>query len=307
VETIIDLRGLPVWERPAPVFEAFDRLPVGGKVTYVTENEPRGLGARIAQALTNQMRIEPLRVASDQWRVSLTRIEPFDAPDCKLDVLRRIAAFASLSMAQLEDLVPLAREGVVHKGERISIDDRGPYLGIVWEGVAALTSPLSAGRDRTFYDVFPFEVFGEIELLDAGNAIGEIIALSRNVRYLAVPHSAVRAVAAAHPEVLFALASSCAQRARYLAEALTAQAGQPIVARVALALLPYAPAQKGMVHAAAPLPTMTQAQLAAAAGTVKEVAARAIADLEDRGALRRERGHVRFLDRSKLLDIARSQ
>jgi hypothetical protein len=48
---------------------------------------------------------------------------------------------------------------------------------------------------------------------------------------------------------------------------------------------------------------MTQTQVAAAAGTVKEVAARAIADLERVQALRRERGHIRYLDRAKLLEI----
>jgi CRP/FNR family cyclic AMP-dependent transcriptional regulator len=308
VETIIDLRGLPVWERPGPVFEAFDRLSVGDTITYVTENEPRGLGTRIEQALSNQMRIEPLRVETDQWRVSLTRVEPSDAPQSQFDVLRRVAVFADLSDRRLERLLPFVREYVVRKGERISTDgdDGIPFLGIVWEGVAALACTPIVGRDRTFYEIFPFEVFGEIELLDGGMAIGDIVAHSKRVRYIGVPHRAIRDIAAEHPDVLFALARSCAQRARSLAEALTAQAGQPIVARVAQALLPYAPADRGMVHAAAPLPTMTQSQLAAAAGTVKEVAARAIADLEERGALRRERGHIRYLNRALLLKIART-
>jgi CRP/FNR family cyclic AMP-dependent transcriptional regulator len=307
METTIDLRGLPVWERPGPVFEAFDRLPIGGTVTFLTENEPRGLSTRIEQALAQQMRIEPHRVADGQWSVSLTRVESAVAPDTMLGVLQRVAVFSSLSPRQLERLVPTMHEGVVHKGDRISVDgsDGRPFLGVVWEGVAAVTSA-TEGRHRTFYDVFPFEMFGEIELLDAGMAMGGVTALSKKVRYVAIPHQAVREIATAHSEVLFALASSCAQRARGLAETLTAQARQPIVARVAQALLPYALPERGMVHAAAPLPTMTQAQLAAAAGTVKEVAARAIADLEERGALRRAHGHIHFLDRSLLLEIARS-
>jgi len=50
---------------------------------------------------------------------------------------------------------------------------------------------------------------------------------------------------------------------------------------------------------------MTQSQIAAAAGTVKEVAARAIAELDERGLLRRERGHIRFLDRQGLVELLR--
>ena len=44
-------------------------------------------------------------------------------------------------------------------------------------------------------------------------------------------------------------------------------------------------------------------QIAAAGGTVKEVAARAIAELESRKALRREHGHIRYLDREVLLEL----
>jgi hypothetical protein len=61
--------------------------------------------------------------------------------------------------------------------------------------------------------------------------------------------------------------------------------------------------ERGLSPARAPLPNLTQAQIAAAAGTVKEVAARAIAELEQRELLKRERGHIRYLDRQGLLDM----
>jgi len=48
---------------------------------------------------------------------------------------------------------------------------------------------------------------------------------------------------------------------------------------------------------------MTQLQIAWAAGTVKEVVARAIAELELRGALRRKHGHICELNRARLLDF----
>jgi DNA-binding GntR family transcriptional regulator len=45
---------------------------------------------------------------------------------------------------------------------------------------------------------------------------------------------------------------------------------------------------------------MTQNQLAVIAGTAKEVAARAIAELEAAGALERMQGHISRIDRAKL-------
>ena len=68
-------------------------------------------------------------------------------------------------------------------------------------------------------------------------------------------------------------------------------------------LLPYAMPDRGLVPAAHSLSTITQSQIAAAGGTVKEVAARAIAELEARKALRREHGHIRYLDREVLLGL----
>jgi hypothetical protein len=62
-----------------------------------------------------------------------------------------------------------------------------------------------------------------------------------------------------------------------------------------------------LAPAIAPLPNMTQSQIAASAGTVKEVAARAIAELERQGLLKRERGHIRYLNRQGLTDFVRAQ
>jgi CRP-like cAMP-binding protein len=132
--------------------------------------------------------------------------------------------------------------------------------------------------------------------------LGRTVAVSKTARYATVPFDVVRDLAHREPELLIALGASCAQRTRGLASTLAAQVSKPILVRVAGALLPYAPPAQGLDLALPPLPTMTQSQIAAAAGTVKEVAARAISELERMGAVRRERGHVRYLNRSKLLE-----
>jgi CRP-like cAMP-binding protein len=116
-----------------------------------------------------------------------------------------------------------------------------------------------------------------------------------------LPYDAVREIAGRNVTFLAALGATTAQRNRTLAGALASQVSQPIIARVANALLPYAAPEQGLHPALPPLPNMTQSQVAASAGTVKEVAARAIAELERLQALRRERGHIRYLDRTKLL------
>jgi len=304
-ELVVDIRGLPVWERPGRVFERFDQLRLGGRMTFVTEHEPRGLAGRIEQQRPGQARVEALRVADAEWRVTLTRLDHERHAPTAASVLRRCGVFADLDDVARARLLAVATERTLRKGEvLVEEGDEFPFLGIVWEGVLAV-STTNAGRVRTFFEVFPFETFGDVELFDHGLSMGRIVALAKVTRALVLPREAVRLAGVSHPEMLFGIATVCAQRTRALAESLAAQGSQPIVHRLAAVLLPYAMPDRGLAPAMAPLPSLTQTQLASAAGTVKEVAARAIAELEAHGALRRERGHIRYLDRTRLLEYAR--
>lgn len=77
-----------------------------------------------------------------------------------------------------------------------------------------------------------------------------------------------------------------------------------IAKRVAAALLPYSSDAPGIHPADPALQKITQIQLAAMVGSVKEVIARTIADFEASGALRRERGHIAYLNREALMHLA---
>ncbi|MGA8326134.1 MAG: DUF2249 domain-containing protein, partial [Candidatus Cybelea sp.] len=68
----IDLRALPVWERPDLVRKALDRLPSGGSLTLITDNEPRALSSRVMQDRTERFVVETRRVASRVWQLRLT-------------------------------------------------------------------------------------------------------------------------------------------------------------------------------------------------------------------------------------------
>jgi CRP-like cAMP-binding protein len=151
--------------------------------------------------------------------------------------------------------------------------------------------------------MFPYDLIGELELFDEAPASGRVVALSKVARYLRLPRRVVLDVAQANPQLLLGIGRINAQRRRDHMQALATQATMPIIARIAHVLVPYAMPERGLSPARAPLPNLTQAQIAAAAGTVKEVAARAIAELEQRELLKRERGHIRYLDRQGLLDM----
>ena len=302
--TRLDLRTLPVWERPGKISEIFDRLPLGGSLTVVTDNEPRGLAFRFEQTRPQEVVVDHHRTADREWMIHLTRVAvESDAPSAA-GIIKRASVFAGVSEELRLDLGSQASLHTIRRGQTIVTEGtEWPYLGVVFEGVAALTTGNGNGRPRIFLEIFPYEVFGELELFDQAPASGRVVALSKVARYLRIPRRAVLEAGERSAPLLLALGRVNAQRRRDHMQALATQATMPIIARIAHVLVPYAMPERGLSPARLPLPNLTQAQIAAAAGTVKEVAARAIAELEQRELLKRERGHIRYLDRQGLLDM----
>jgi hypothetical protein len=92
----------------------------------------------------------------------------------------------------------------------------------------------------------------------------------------------------------------CAQRSRLLAERLTAHVSQPTVARIAAAILLYAPPERALTPPLPPLDTLTVSHLAIAAGTVREVVSRTLQILKHAHALERRGGRIARVDREVL-------
>jgi CRP-like cAMP-binding protein len=302
----IDLRGLPVWDRPSLVREALERLPSGASLTFITEHEPRGLSARITQESPERYVIETRRVARGIWRVCLTRREGDGERNPIVQHLARCVAFIGLDEPVFEELAAAAIPQTGRRGQALVAENSAwPYIGVVTEGIVVRAKGHESDRERILYEIIPHELFGVAEYFDRGLSNARIVVFSKTARIVKLPWEIVSDVASHYPRLTTALGVVIAQRLRQMNDTITAQGALPILARIARVLVPYAMPERGLVPAAVSLSTVTQSQIAAAAGTVKEVAARAIAELESRKALRRERGHIRYLDRQELLELIR--
>jgi CRP-like cAMP-binding protein len=249
--------------------------------------------------------VESLRVAHKLWRVRLT---PRGASERNPLVaqLAACAVFSSLDDAALDELSEAAIPQAGKRGEALVNENaEWPYIGMVLEGIVARAKGGETRRERILYEVHPNELFGVAEYFDRGLANARIEVFSKSARIVRLHWDIVSDIAARYPALTTALGVVIAQRLRLMNDSLTLQGSLPILARIAGVLLPYAMPGRGLVAASAALSSITQSQIAAAAGTVKEVAARAIAELESREVLLRERGHIRYLDRQRLLDIVR--
>jgi CRP-like cAMP-binding protein len=214
--------------------------------------------------------------------------------------------FAACSAAQL--LTFCASASVHHARRGVRLATKGapfPYLGFVIDGVIAVTAKAegeirSGVRSLRLYEAYPGSTFCEISFLDGYEALGEITVVSKHARYALFPSKSVMDVADTDPRFLHRLAVHAASRCRELKRRLVDQATRPVAARVAAVLLPFASNSSGLSPVDPQLIEFAQRDIAAAAGCVKEAAARAIAQLEQAGALRREHGRIRHLDRAQL-------
>ena len=304
----IDLRGLPVWERPARVNDALDQLVPGETLTLVTENEPRGLTSHLTTSRKYRLVTSTRRMGATEWHIDYTRSRSNGESPLPLRILQCSVPFVDLPDDALARLIAACEIRTASRGQIVAAaGERWPHVGVVHEGTLALTNDGEHSRQRLYYEVFPYDVFGEAEFFVESPMLGRVIVLSKSASYLIIPDEVVREIAYEHPQFMMNLARVVAQRKRDALTSLGRQSTLSIIARIAQVLLPFSAAERGLSPAVDPLPHLTQSQIAASAGTVKEVAARAIAELERLELLKRERGHVRYLDRQKLADFIREQ
>jgi CRP-like cAMP-binding protein len=176
-------------------------------------------------------------------------------------------------------------------------------LGLVVEGSVAMLAGTPGIRTLLYEHIRSGQFFGVSAVLDGKPEMAHTIILSSRASYAWIPRAVVLELCRADASLSLALAAVIARRLRTVTGLLAEQVNLSTGERLARFLLNFAQGS-GMAPAAEPLPHMTQAQIAAGAGTVKEVAARIISRFESGEALRRERGHVRFLDLQKLSRLA---
>lgn len=220
---------------------------------------------------------------------------------------RGLSLFEDLPDDLIDDF---ERNAQVHEARRKQIvvaqSETFPYLGILLTGLLYITVPASAreGADRRcgLFVIHSGETFAEFSVLDGEGVLGEIAALSV-AQYALIPQDVVRTWMARDFRFTDRLIRQATLHARRTFSMLMGNLTLPMLTRLASLLLPYASDGEGLQEAHPALRRITQVQIAAMAGSVKEVIARTLADLEDLGALRREHGHIAYLDRHRLIEL----
>jgi CRP/FNR family transcriptional regulator len=229
--------------------------------------------------------------------------KPAPTRGASADVLRRVPYFASLPAAELSRLARRCTVRALGAGEAL-FEEGEPCRGllIVAEGLVEVRQISLRGREQVFHTEGPGAALGEGPLFDGGGYIASAIALTPT-RVLFLPRTEVIGLCQRRPAVALAMLKTLARRVRHFAGIVSDLAFHPVTERLARHLYGAitVPAKPG----ASLQLTLTHAQLAARLGTVRELVARAFAELERNGVISRARSRVVIRDPARLAALAR--
>lgn len=302
--TKVDVRSIPPHERHPRIFALFDSLAPGEAIELVTDHEPRPLRSQFTAKHAGRFAWDQREVGHAHWEATIRKLDAAAADPAT--VIGRAPLFASLNALTISEIAHRARSVKLRRGR--AVIEQGvvwPYIGIVASGLVQAVLVTSDGREVALFDALPGDAFGTIALADAGTSPLRFVARDGTAAIL-IPIDMIRSRLETDTGLNNAVQSHNAQLMRRTFERFATHIAQPVTARIAAALLAYASPDRGMNPALDPLPRMRQVDLAAFAGTSKDMVYRALAQLADSGALERDQGRILRLDRSVLLRFAES-
>jgi CRP-like cAMP-binding protein len=221
----------------------------------------------------------------------------------KLNLLRRVSYFATLRDGLLSELAAVAVERRYGRGQVIFLEGE-PCAGlhIVAEGQVRIYKVSPQGREQVLEQLEPGGTFNDVAVLDGGPNPASAMAASDALLYI-VARADIRRLAHAYPELAWALIESIARRTRRLVAMVEDLALRSVKARLAKLLLAEAERIEGQVEINRDQ-MVTQAEMAAHLGTVREMIGRALRELADEGLIAFDRHRIVILDRARLTELA---
>jgi CRP/FNR family transcriptional regulator len=293
----LDSRTLPSTNRNLIILEAFDKLQLGGILELPEETDPRALRNEFLQHRPGRFSWDGRNQGSGRWTI---RIERIDEHADVATFISHCTPFANAKASTIRDVAATATERSYRQSEPIF--DEGeiwPYLAFVRTGKVVYTLLSPDGKTHALGERLPLDPINETGTFDGGGATTRAEALTDCTLVLVPAETIVHAIRN-DVELAIGFLTEASQARRRSIDTISDLAFAHVLQRVAKFLLSYAPATTGMAKGLSGVENLSQAQIAAAAGTVRDMAARALLRLKNATAVELDRGRVRALDREKL-------
>ena len=218
----------------------------------------------------------------------------------QLEFLKRIPYFDGLSDRELAPIQSLFFEKTAERGEMLMLEgDRAEELYFVASGVVKILKTSSDGREQILSIARPGESFNDVPIFDGGLAPASAQAMGPIVLY-GIRKTDLESTLAKFPQLARNVSRVLASRVRHLVSLVEDLSFKQVISRVAKILLENSGDGTG------PKTQLTQQEMAAIAGTAREVVGRSLKALEEKGAITLERHRIIIKDRGALIKTMES-
>jgi CRP/FNR family transcriptional regulator len=213
-----------------------------------------------------------------------------------LEKLRQIALFAALGQEDLEHVAAMTVERHYDRGDLILLEgDMGGALHYVRSGLVKVFKTSAGGKEQVLRLIAAGHTFNDVPALDGGPNPASAAAMEPSVVYV-IRRAELLKLIATRPEVAGAVVQTLASALRHLVSLVEDLSLRHVTARIAKILLEQEATSQEEQH----IYRLTQQEMAALAGTAREVVGRALKVLETAGAIEMRQGRAIVLSRERL-------
>ena len=215
----------------------------------------------------------------------------------ELEFLRSILYFSELSLAELESIRKLVFEKTADRAEVVLLEDESAEnLYFVASGAVKVFKTSAEGKEQILSIVRPGESFNDVAIFDGGPNAASARAMGPVLLY-GIKKQDMKAILRDHPQIALNVIKVLARRVRHLVSLVEDLSFRHVISRVAKILLEHVGGEMGRG------PRLTQQEMAAMAGTAREVVGRSLKALEEEGAIKLDRHRIIITDKETLQKI----
>jgi CRP/FNR family cyclic AMP-dependent transcriptional regulator len=216
----------------------------------------------------------------------------------QIELIKSAAYFSGLSLAELDSIGKLIFEKTLARGEIVLFEgEPAKALYFVVSGVVKVFKTSADGKEQILHLIRPGESFNDVPVFSGGSNLASAEAMTPVVLY-GIEKSDLEVVLRDSPQLARNLIQVISQRVEHLVSLVEDLSFRRVTGRVAKILLDYAGIQDG------PRQRLTQQEMAAMAGTAREMIGRSLKAMEEEGTVRLERHRIVITDKEALREMA---
>jgi len=216
----------------------------------------------------------------------------------KLEVIKASPYFAGMSPADLNAIGRFMFDRVAERGELILLEgDDAAALYFVISGVVKVFKTSADGKEQILQIIRPGESFNDVPVLSGGLNLASAEGMGQ-VFLCGIKKDDLADALRKYPQVALNIIQVLSQRVRHLVSLVEDLSFKNVTSRVAKILLENA----GDV--ATPHPRLTQQEMAAIAGTAREMVGRSLKALEEEGTIRLDHHRIIVTNKEVLRELA---